>query len=165
VVGIALAPQAGAVEGDQRRVGLHPPVELPPVRREQPRPAEQVAVVQRLERHRIARGDVQLERDRAVADRVEGVCLLALPEQVLPGFGAHVRRTPGDQLELRGREPAEGGHLRDQGIHLPHCFPSGHAGGPPLSVARIAATSSVMSIATGHHVMHRPQPTQPNVSN
>jgi hypothetical protein len=34
-----------------------------------------------------------------------------------------------------------------------------------MSLARIAATSSVMSIATGHHVMQRPQPTQPEVPN
>ena len=33
------------------------------------------------------------------------------------------------------------------------------------SSARIAATSSVMSIATGHQVMQRPQPTQPEVPN
>ena len=32
-------------------------------------------------------------------------------------------------------------------------------------VARIAATSSVMSIPTGHHVMHLPQPTQPELPN
>ncbi len=32
-----------------------------------------------------------------------------------------------------------------------------HAVAPP----RMAATSSVISIATGHHVMQRPQPTQP----
>ena len=29
----------------------------------------------------------------------------------------------------------------------------------------MAATSSVMSIPTGHHVMHRPHPTQPDVPN
>jgi hypothetical protein len=33
------------------------------------------------------------------------------------------------------------------------------------AVARIAAASSVMSIAIGHHVMQRPQPTQPEVPN
>ena len=33
------------------------------------------------------------------------------------------------------------------------------------SVARIARTSSVRSMPTGHHVMHRPQPTQPDVPN
>jgi len=29
----------------------------------------------------------------------------------------------------------------------------------------MAADSSVMSIPTGHHTMHRPHPTQPDVSN
>ena len=33
------------------------------------------------------------------------------------------------------------------------------------SPARIAAASSVMSIATGHHAMQRPQPMQPEVPN
>ena len=33
------------------------------------------------------------------------------------------------------------------------------------SLARMAAASSVMSIATGHHVMQRPQPTQPELPN
>ena len=37
--------------------------------------------------------------------------------------------------------------------------------GVPMSLARIAAASSVMSIATGHQVMQRPQPTQPEVPN
>ena len=37
-------------------------------------------------------------------------------------------------------------------------------GGGPGS-ARIAATSSVMSMPTGHQVRHRPQPTQPDVPN
>ena len=38
---------------------------------------------------------------------------------------------------------------------------------PPwaASPARMATTSSVMSMATGHHVMQRPQPTHPEVSN
>ena len=39
------------------------------------------------------------------------------------------------------------------------------SGAGPRSVARIAAASSVMSIATGHQVMQRPQPTQPEVPN
>ena len=33
------------------------------------------------------------------------------------------------------------------------------------SFSRMALTSSVISIATGHHVIHRPQPTQPDVPN
>ena len=33
------------------------------------------------------------------------------------------------------------------------------------SLCRIARTSSVMSMPTGHQVMQRPQPTQPEVPN
>lgn len=39
-----------------------------------------------------------------------------------------------------------------------HDFPSFT---PWSTLPRMAATSSVMSMATGHQVMHRPQPTQP----
>ncbi len=34
-----------------------------------------------------------------------------------------------------------------------------------LGFSRMAATSSVRSMATGHQVMQRPQPTQPETSN
>ena len=34
-----------------------------------------------------------------------------------------------------------------------------------VDVARIAAASTVMSMPTGHQVMQRPQPTQPEVPN
>ena len=34
-----------------------------------------------------------------------------------------------------------------------------------VSLSRIARTSSVMSMPTGHQVMQRPQPTQPEVPN
>ena len=34
-----------------------------------------------------------------------------------------------------------------------------------IGAARMAAASAVMSIPTGHQVMHRPQPTQPDVPN
>ena len=37
--------------------------------------------------------------------------------------------------------------------------------GPHVGFSRMAATSSVRSMATGHQVMHRPQPTQPETSN
>ena len=33
------------------------------------------------------------------------------------------------------------------------------------SLSRMARTSSVMSMPTGHQVMQRPQPTQPDVPN
>ena len=56
--------------------------------------------MQGLERHGIARRHVQLERHRAVADRIEDVGPLALPEQVLAGVEARVRRAARDQLEL-----------------------------------------------------------------
>ena len=40
-------------------------------------------------------------------------------------------------------------------------LPSSCAGRMAVASPRSAATSAVMSIPAGHHVMHRPQPTQP----
>ena len=54
---------------------------------------------------------------------------------------------------MPGEERGLGHQLRDR----PHLVSP--------SVARIAAASSVMSMATGHQVMQRPQPTQPEVPN
>ena len=36
---------------------------------------------------------------------------------------------------------------------------------PPCALRRMARTSSVMSMPTGHHVMQRPHPTQPELPN
>ena len=44
-------------------------------------------------------------------------------------------------------------------------FPSWRSRFAELGVARIAAASSVISMPTGHQVMQRPQPTQPDVPN
>ena len=62
------------------------------------------------------------------------------------------------QLEVRRVQPGEDRALRDLCVERLHAFPF-------PAVARIAATSSVMSMATGHHVMQRPQPTQPELPN
>ena len=63
VVGVALAAQAGAVEARSRATALERArVEAPAVGREQPRPAEHVAAVQRLDRHRAA---LRARRSRA----------------------------------------------------------------------------------------------------
>ena len=63
----------------------------------------------------------------------------------------------GDQLEVGLVETGEHRALGDEGVECLHSL--------SFPVARIAATSSVMSMPTGHHVMQRPQPTQPELSN
>ena len=117
--------------------------------------------MQRLERERAALGHVGLERHVALADDVEGVRRLALAKQVVAGLEDAVRRAAGDQRQPLGGHPLEGRHLGQQRSIVRIVL----APASPRSVARIAAASSVMSIATGHQVMQRPQPTQPEVPN
>ena len=64
---------------------------------------------------------------------------------------------PAISCELRRREAGEQRRGRDQLLKRLHrrC--------PSLS--RIARASSVMSMPTGHQVMQRPQPTQPELPN
>ena len=108
---------------------------------------------------RAALGDEGLERH--VADRItkKRVGRIALAEQVLAGREARWGAA-GDQLEMLAAHAGERGRLREQIVNRPHRSSLGAA-----SVARIAAASSVMSIATGHQVMQRPQPTHPDVPN
>ena len=75
------------------------------------------------------------------------------------GEGQPVGRDARDFLpDRRSTLPGEAarGWSREGPMRDAHCMSA-----PP----RIAATSSVRSIPTGHHVMHRPQPTQPDEPN
>ncbi len=155
----ALPAQARAVELRRAHVRHRPGVEMRAVRREEPRPAEDLAVVNRLDHDLAARRDEVPDGDRAVADDVEAVGGVALAEDRLALLEVDVAPAAGD--ERRGPPPscrrrtASGRGARQAAVAA--LFSS-------CSVFR-AATSSVMSIPTGHHVMQRPQPTQPDVSN
>ena len=61
-------------------------------------------------------------------------------------------------------------HIAQEGVlaqflrrHAAHRAPSWASASE--ASARSAATSSVMSMPTGHHTMHRPHPTQPELPN
>src|SRR5690348_13426677 len=72
-VGVALPAQTDPIEGRGAHVRQCPRVEVPPIRREQPRPADDLAGLDRLDRDRAAGRDERLERDRAVSDDEERV--------------------------------------------------------------------------------------------
>jgi len=130
---------------------------MPAVWSEEPRPADRFACAECLDRHRAARRDERLDRDVAVTDDVERVGFVAFAEELRAGIEVHVPGAAREQREAVVAEPCEERHVREELVERPR-----HA---PSAVARIAATSSVMSIPTGHQVMQRPQPTQPDESN
>ena len=104
-VGLALLAQAGAVEARRAHEREGARVEVPAVGREEPRPADDLAGVDRLDRDGAAGRDERLERDAAVPQDVEGVRLVAVAEQQLALAKLDVAPAAGDQLELR---PASG---------------------------------------------------------
>ena len=83
VVGVALTAQAGAVEGDDAHLVDRAGVEVPDVRREEPRPADDLAGIERLDHDRASRRRVRRQGDAALADEVEGVGRIALAEEPL----------------------------------------------------------------------------------
>ena len=72
-----------------------------------------------------------------------------------PGFEPHVG---GATFEERG-VPAR--QVREERVLSKNAFKRLH----DCVTSAIALISSVMSMPTGHHVMHRPQPTHPEVPN
>ena len=107
-------------------------------------------------------GRMDFQRDRAVANEIELIGRFAFAEQIV---ARRANRRLRAQPEISGASsassPAKNGCSRTMRSspsidHSSLCDPA---------VARIAAASSVMSIPTGHQVMQRPQPTQPEVPN
>src|SRR5580765_5417400 len=75
---LALLPQAPAVEGRGTHHRQGAGVEVPPVRSEEPRPAEHLSGFDGLDRHRTPRLREQLDRDTAVSDQEERLGLVPL---------------------------------------------------------------------------------------
>ena len=84
---------------------------------------------------------------------------LAFAEEIRARLEHDVAATSCDELDVRLIQVAEEGVIAEQDFKRldPHAQAS--------SVRRMERTSSVMSMPTGHHVMQRPQPTQPEVPN
>ena len=95
------------------------------------------------------RGDGQ--RDAALADKIEPVRRLALMKKMLAFFEAHVLGAAADKLDKAFVQTCEKSMLPDDALKPFHSRLLQRA-----SVSRMARTSSVMSIPTGHHVMQRP---------
>ena len=112
-VRLALAAQAGAVELDRpdRRNGAG--VEVPAVRREEPRPADDVAGFDGLDRERSPAGHVELERDPPSAQDVEDVRRLSFAEQGLAGVEADRFRRSRRAARGRPRRARRTGVLED----------------------------------------------------
>ena len=107
-----------------------------------------------------------LEGDLSGPDQEEAIGRLPLVEHERPRRERQHAAAPEQLLELglgqhaRERVRAQGGEI---GARIAHGAVPFAAAAPPPSEARIAATSSVMSMPTGHQVMQRPQPTHPEV--
>ncbi len=99
------ADGAGQVDG--------PGVEHPPVRRNEPGRADDIAVLQSFEDNRLPPRRHDLERDLAVPDQVELVGGVAFVKHELPGVEAMVLRAAREQLAmLLGKAAKNGCSLR-----------------------------------------------------
>ncbi len=169
VVGFALRAQAISVELDRAHLLDRARVELPLVGRIEPRPSQDLARVDGLNPVRAAAGYVDLQRNPAGPDQVRSIGFIALPEQKLAGVKADVRCASGQKLQVPFGETAQEAMLaqdRQQRLGFDGRTPcDAYSRAARRSVARMAATSSVISIPTGHHEMQRPHPTHPEVPN
>jgi hypothetical protein len=110
---------------------------------------------------------VDVDRYPASAKQVKGVGAFALGAEQAARRKGDVSRTTHDQFERFFADARHKGVALDE---FPHARRHdalraiGNSTRTP-SLTAMAATSSVMSIPTGHQTMHRPQPTQPVESN
>ena len=102
VVGFALAAQADTIEGHHARRLDRAAVELPAMGLEQPRPADDLAAVERLDHERAATRSLNLESDGALADEEEAIGRRALTKELRAGREVLVDPASGDHIELRG---------------------------------------------------------------
>ena len=104
------AAQAGAVEA-VARTARAPRVEVPAVRREEPRPADHLAGLERLDRDGAPRRDERLERDAAVAERRRSSGRVAVPEEQLALAGTgRSSRSPRSARAASASGPRTAGH-------------------------------------------------------
>ena len=139
---------------------------MPDERREKPGPPKRLACLESLNGHNAIAGDKWcFKSNPPLIDQIEmirfGTCL----ENLLPRSEVLESRTLSKQMRIALMEVFQkrvSGYDVFKGFHGTASFGVDEA---EISDARMARTSSVMSMPTGHHVMQRPQPTQPDVPN
>src|ERR1039457_2287556 len=161
---VALGAQADPVECTGRHGVACLGVELPLVGLEQPGPAQHIAAIEGVDDHPAPARHIEAEGDAAAAQDIEGVGRLPLGEDPLSRPVVDVAAAARDESEAVLVQALEEGLLGDEiGDRLHGVAPAGWRVSP--SVARIADTSSVMSMPTGHRAIPRPPPTHPEVPN
>src|SRR5208283_3587995 len=140
---------------------------MPAVGRKQPRPSQYLASTDSLHRSKAAVRDGELHRDQTLTNEVKVVGRVALMEDDLPRLEAHVHRTSGNQLDVPILHALKKWMLSENWFKCVYHAGSllRSAGALTESLSRMAPVSTVISIPTGHQVMQRPQPTQPETPN
>ena len=156
-----LAAEADGVEHHGVHIVERVSIEMPPVRRKEPRPSEDIAGVECVEGLHPSPWRRDSERNPAGPQRPERVGVGALPDDRGARGDDDISTATGQHLEMVRVHPREEAMCRQL---IGDAVQVAVAARAP-SVDRIAAASSVMSIPTGHQAMHRPQPTQPDVPN
>src|SRR5581483_2505236 len=154
----ALLAKALAVQAHDSRELHRDCVGVPSVGLEEPRPADRIARCARRHDDWRHSGRLDLDRDSALADDLEDS----------RGFAGVEQR--GARLEVI--EPAAArdlvehrvGHARKD-VRPQQQIADGVHAEPPEASCVNACASAVMSMPTGHHAMHLPQPVHPEVSN
>src|SRR5208283_1085345 len=158
----------GGVDGDDLRGLARPGIEPPPVGGNEPRPPEDLPLFDRLDRDPGPVAAPDLERDLPLEHEEELLGGLPLMHQHLadvvgPFLGLRDHRMDESRVDVDEERVAQDAVGDGFACGCGHFFPSEVAGAD--GTVRIAATSSVRSIPTGHQVMQRPQPTHPEVPN
>src|SRR5271165_2271541 len=161
VIAVALLTQTFGVDPDRANEIEGAGVVGPAIRRDEPGESDHVTLRDGLERDRCATWCGHLKSDSTVADEEELVRRIVLAEEILAGVEADVARAARDELDDVFAQAREEAMLADDLVHaIDHIVASLAVG-----CSRMSRTSSVMSMPTGHQVMHRPQPTQPEEPN
>src|SRR5581483_11820874 len=115
---LALVAEARAVELRRTHGRERPGVEVGAIRREEPRPAEHLPCLDRLDHDLAARRHEVADGDRAVPDDVEGVRGIALAQDRLALVEVDVAAAARDQRDSVVGHPGEEGNLRQDLVKL-----------------------------------------------
>ncbi len=156
-----LAAEADGVEHHRvdlvERVGI----EMPTVRGKQPCPPEDVARVERVEGLHAPPWCGDSDCNPAGTQSPERVGVPSLADDRCARGDHNIASASRQHLEMVRRHSGKESmccQLVGDALHVAFAVRA-------PSLDRIAAASSVMSMPTGHQAMHRPHPTQPEVSN